>query len=177
MVGQDARKNRHTVLRGAGRKQTPGTPRMWVDRHRRPPYEELNHPADLLLEIRGEDLEQLLDNALYALYANVVDLQGLRGERWVTIQATGEDAARLLGRLLNEALFLLDTEGFLGTAAKLQVHEDEEAGISAQAQIWGLTLDQTRHDLLSEIKAATQHSLEIRREEDGSLVGTVLLDT
>src|SRR5680860_1884546 len=79
MVGQDVRKNRHTVLRGAGRKQTPGPPRMWVDRHRRPPYEALNHPAALLLEIRGEDLEQLLDNALYALYANVVDLQGLRG--------------------------------------------------------------------------------------------------
>ena len=39
-------------------------------------YEELDHPADLFLEITGQDLPTLFENALFALYDQVAELEG-----------------------------------------------------------------------------------------------------
>lgn len=177
MAGQERGRERKMEPTGAGRAPQPGPRQAWIGRYQSQPYEELDHPADLLLAIRGKDREELLSNALYALYDNIVELPGVQGERLVTIRAEGENTAQVLQRLLNEALFLLDTEGFVGTGAEVRLTGGESTDISAQAQLWGGTLDPTHHEVLGEIKAATQHGLEVCRARDEGLIATILLDT
>ncbi|MBU2602746.1 MAG: archease [Actinobacteria bacterium] len=143
-------------------------------------YRELDHPADLWLEVRGVDLPNLVENALFALYDSMVALERVEERREVTLHASGASAAEALRTLLAEALFLFATEGFVGVAA--QVHrldsstEPGSGDVRFQARVRGERLDTTRHETRAEVKAVTYHLLDVTREASGAFKAFVLLD-
>ena len=79
-------------------------------------YAELDHPADVWLEVRAPDLPQLFENALYAFYRQIVDLETVRPRREVALDAAGDSVESALRALLAEALFRFETDGFLAAA-------------------------------------------------------------
>lgn len=84
-------------------------------------YRELDHPADLLLEVTGEGPAELAENALFALYDSVVDVDSVESRQRWSLVGRGGDTAQALRSLLAEALFLIDTEGLLGAAARVSL--------------------------------------------------------
>jgi SHS2 domain-containing protein len=140
--------------------------------HQAEVYRELEHPADLLLEIWGRDLPDLFANALFAFYDQSADLSGFQPRQELTLEVSGHDAAGALRALLAEALYRFDTERFVATEATVTLTADESAGtagsgpVRVRAVLRGEKADPTRHVLTTEIKAVTYHLLLVEKTAD-----------
>jgi SHS2 domain-containing protein len=153
-------------------------PSNWAERDREEVYVELDHPADLFLEITGTDLPTLLENALFALYDQMAVLAGFEARRELTITVREAAPPDALRALLAEALFRFETEGFVAVGAEVDV--DERGGarkdLQITARLWGENADKLRHTLSTEVKAVTYHRLEVARRPGGEWRATVLFD-
>lgn len=153
---------------------------------RRDTYRELDHPADLLLEITGTSPPELFENALIAFYDQVTDLCGVSLRRETLIEVREPSMAEALRALLAEALYRFATEGFVATNAEVIIEEPSEgsadnAGASrgavhVSARLRGNVIDKNRHVLFTEIKAVTYHRLEVVQLPSGNFRATVLFD-
>lgn len=150
-----------------------------VDARRSRAYTELEHPSDLFLEIRGGDARELVENALFAFYDQIADIDGIEPRRGQHLEASGADLAEALRALLAEALYRFDTEGFVAADGEVTVCEGCEAVPDGPwrlgVHLWGETADKTRHTLTHEIKAVTYHRLAVSRTDEGWRA-TVLFD-
>ena len=151
-------------------------PRHWDPDSRDEVYSDLDHPADVFVEIWGEDLPELFENALFALYDQVAELQGFGTGREETITVTGPGAADALRSLLSEALYLFETEGFVAARAEVDVQTTSPDQVQVTARLDGETLARERHTLLSEVKAVTYHQLTVERVPEGGWRASVLFD-
>lgn len=151
-------------------------PRRWTAEARQEAYKELDHPADILLEIWGSDLSELFENALFALYDQVAELEGFDTTHRETIAVHGADPAQALRSLLAEALYRFSTEGFVASRAEVGVETSPEDETQVTAHLNGEILDRRRHTLLSEVKAVTYHQLAVERAPEGGWMATVLFD-
>jgi SHS2 domain-containing protein len=151
----------------------------------------LEHPADLLLEIEGPDLAGLFENALFAFYDQTADLVGFRAKQELSIALEATPPADALRALLSEALYLLETEGFVAVAAEVNVETalpppggrteaydgaPDFGSVAVVARLWGETAVAGRHTLATEIKAVTYHRLTLERTPEGTYLATVLFD-
>jgi SHS2 domain-containing protein len=165
----------------------------WVPRDRVGAYQDLEHPADLLLEITGPDLATLFENALFAFYDQAAELRGFRADREVVVTARGASPSDGLRELLSEALFRFETERFVAVGAQVTIEstmfpqgtvpaEGESGtgpgagGITVVARLWGENATPGRHTLGAEIKAVTYHRLALERTPEGAYRATVLFD-
>jgi SHS2 domain-containing protein len=155
----------------------------WGPERRASAYAELEHPSDLFLEIHGRDPQELLENALFAFYDEVSEMDGFEPRRELTLEAGGAQLDDALRALLSEALFYFDTEGFVAVGGTvtldgpdvLKAATSAAAPWRATARLRGDNADRERHTLLHEVKAVTYHRLAVSRVEDG-WTATVLLD-
>ena len=141
------------------------------------PYEFLDHTGDTAVMITATDEGGLLREAARSLVAVLIDRDEggplERGER-IPLDLTTEDGESLLIDFLNELIFLFDSRRFLFADA---VWEEVALGEPARLRgtLVGDTLDPERHVPLTEVKAATFHGVDIRRDETG-LATTVVFD-
>ncbi len=152
--------------------------RLWDPAERGLAYRELEHPADLWLEIWGKDVDQLFENALFALYDELAELTGFEPREQVTLTGAGSDLAQALRELLAEALYRFDTERFVARAGRVRVTANQQ--VDAVAVLWGEKAHPARHVLTTEIKAVTYHLLAVEKRPEGDPGGdwraTVLFD-
>jgi SHS2 domain-containing protein len=152
----------------------------WDLRRRADAYMELEHPSDLFVEVRGHDLPGLFQNALFAFYDQVAQLEDLEARRELTLSVREPRLDEALRALLSEALYRFDTEGFVAVGGQVEVQTAPSAETGAGAgwhflaRLWGQT-SVRRGLLLREIKAVTYHQLQVLHDEDGWRA-TVLLD-
>jgi SHS2 domain-containing protein len=132
----------------------------------RPPFEILEHTADIGLAVRGSTLEQLFENAAWGiaeiLGARANDQEGeahpLAGP---AVNARADDLEGLLVAWLDEVLFALERSGgCLSQVEALKVTQDEADGnllvVPCSGQKEG-----------TELKAATYHQLSVQPDQDG----------
>jgi len=122
--------------------------------------------SDVTFHAWGGSLDELFAAAVDATAATMVDDLGTvrpRLQRAVTVEANALDL--LLLRLLEEAIFLKDTERLLLRAARVRV-ESEARPLRAHATLAGEPIDRTRHALLADVKAVTLHGLTVERRDD-----------
>ncbi len=122
-------------------------------------YETLDHTADIAVRVRGDTLPQLFENAAYALFDTLVELDGVAEAREEIIQVDGADLAELMVTWLNELLFLWESQLLL--FKRFEVTELTDTRLTARA--WGELFDEAHHALLTEIKAATYHQLRVEK--------------
>lgn len=163
--------------------------RRWDPARRAEAYRELEHPADLLLEIWGRDLAELFQNALFAFYDQSAELAGFRSRRRVSIAAWGDGLDIALRNLLAEALYRFATEGFVAVSAEVAVSggavsgggewgtvpDGEAQTVQVAAVLRGERADPARHVLSAEIKAVTFHRLSVEWLEPGAETEAVSL--
>jgi SHS2 domain-containing protein len=161
----------------------------WATRDMAGAYVELDHPADIFLEIRGPDLPRLFENSLYAFYDRVVELGSVNPHRELLLQVSALSAAEALRRLLTEALYHFETEGFVGAAAAVEgdsaegsaeaaraANPQDLAVVQVKAHVFGEKADRALHNLLTEVKAVTYHQLDVSGRNGGGWTASVLLD-
>jgi SHS2 domain-containing protein len=160
---------------------------------------ELEHPADLFVQINAAGLDELFENALYAFYSHVADLGRLgnvvAGHSRIDLELASPSLEEALRALLAEALYVFDAEGFVAATARVTVRQEETAetlgstgcaerseeppsslGVLVQATLWGDKVVTASGALLTEVKAVTYHRLAVSRRPDGGWRATVLFD-
>jgi SHS2 domain-containing protein len=136
----------------------------------RPEYLLLDHTADLGFEVAGPDFTGLCERAVLALadvITPVADL-GLSASR--TVRREGADDVARLHALLDETLFLFDTERFLPARARVRLEGD-----AVVAELEGEIVDPDVRPIDRVVKAVTYHEMAVERRGEG-LVARVILD-
>lgn len=124
-------------------------------------YEFINHTADIGIKIWGESLEELFENAAYALFDIIAELNKVKAENFIEVKIEGEKIDELLADWLRDLLYKFNGEGYL--LKKFKVEEVSEKGL--EAEVGGEKLDLARHSLKREVKAVTYHGLTVKRRD------------
>jgi SHS2 domain-containing protein len=123
-------------------------------------FREIEHTADLGIEVEAETAASLFQCAGLALFSLMVQPAGVeaREVREETVSAEGwED---LLHDWLSRLLHVFLQDGFI--AANITVLDITETCI--HARLAGEKLEYERHEFETEIKAVTYHQLSVRQE-------------
>ena len=129
---------------------------MSVEHH---DFRILDHTADVGLEAHGHDLAELFSNAARGMFSIIVSLKSIRPGKDVQIKVSAENLENLLVNWLSELLYLSSTQMVL--FSRFEIAEIDDNHISAKAL--GESIDQSRHELYTEIKAVTYHELKVEK--------------
>ena len=131
-------------------------------------FEILEHTADFKIRVKGKTLAELFNNAAFALAVNQKGDENFNGEKVrKEIKLEASDANTLLVDFLNEILYLSDTEERI--FPEIEFKKITEKGLEAVAS--GYKYD----NLKIEIKAATYHGLEIKKE-NSEFIAEIIFD-
>lgn len=116
-------------------------------------------------------MSETFRNCALGMMSLMLDLDKVRREKKVRVEAEADDLEGLLVAWLSEVLFHVEANGFA-----FRWFEDVELKKgSVAAWGWGEALDPARHGLKLEVKAPTYHGLELRKEKEG-WVAQVIFD-
>lgn len=135
-------------------------------------FEPFEHTADVGLKIYGKDLKDLFINAAIGLFSFITDLKKVKPRTKIKISLKEENQEELLIRWLNELIFQFSAHNFIPKEFKIDKITDKDILVQA----YGEKVDLSKHKILSEIKAATYHELEIKKTAK-VLQAKVIFDT
>ena len=131
----------------------------------------MDHTADLAIRVRGRTLANLFENAAFTLFDNMAALQDIQEELKEKMTVEGIDLQELMVNWLNHLLYLWDTRHLI--FKRFRIHNMSQTFFEATA--WGEAYQPDKHELLTDIKAATYHNLRIE-EHPGVWTAEILLD-
>jgi SHS2 domain-containing protein len=126
-----------------------------------PVFREIDHTADLGIEVAADTPGELFQCAGMALLSLMVQPQGIKARevREETVQAEGWE--QLFHDWLSHVLHRFLQDGFI--AATIAILEIDEHRV--HARLTGEKLDYDRHEFETEIKAVTYHQLSVTCEQ------------
>lgn len=139
-----------------------------------PEYELFETTADVGVRGYGYTLEEAFENAAKAMFSVMTDLSRVRPSEEVAIEVEAEDEEALLVNWLNELLARASIRKMLFSEFKVDV-ERREGIIKLRALARGEPIDWRRHELRTEVKAATYALIRVGRVND-KYVAQLLLD-
>ncbi|MFH1996939.1 MAG: archease [Candidatus Omnitrophota bacterium] len=135
-------------------------------------YEQFEHTADIGVKIYGKDIKGLFQNAAFAMFDIIADLEGLKTTITLSFDLKAANREELLQTWLDELLFNFYTKWIIFSDFKIE--RISNGRIKAKA--FGRHVGENKNRLKTEIKAITYHNLKIERSENG-FEATVLFDT
>lgn len=134
-------------------------------------YEYLDISGDAGVRAMGKSLEEVFENAALGMYSMVTDAEEVREERKISVKVKSEGPEGLLVGFLNELIFQLDANGFIGRRVKVLELGDDVV----RAEVMGEEFDLDRHEPRLLIKAATYHDLKLEKK-GGEWTAEVIFD-
>ena len=128
------------------------------------PYKELEHTADILIEVTGDSLENLFEEAGKALF-DILGKSGTKSVDQTVIQTHASNPEQLLVKWLEELLAEHEISGNLFNKFRVKIQ-----GNQLEAQVFG-----GPGKVETSIKAVTFHRLKIW-EESGKWKARILFD-
>ena len=125
-------------------------------------YEQFSHTADIGVRIFGRTLKELFENAAFAMFDIIADLDGIKDGTPKKIELTAPNHEELLIACLDELLYNFYTKSII--FYKFEVRDLTEDLIKATA--YGRPVEKNRNRLKTEIKAATYYNLKIIKKDD-----------
>ncbi|MDD5094825.1 MAG: archease [Dehalococcoidia bacterium] len=135
-----------------------------------PRFEIIDHTADIGIIAYGQSVEEVFLNAAYGMFSLVADLDKVREKSSREIVAEAPDQEELLVTWLNELLYLFDAEGLI--FSKFEIVNLRQDYLEAVAH--GEKIDPSRHNLQSQVKAATYYLLKLEHHKDGFKAQVIL---
>lgn len=136
----------------------------------------LDHMADVYVEVYGDTLEELFENAATAMFEVMTDTSRVSHRVVRSVSTEGFDLESLLYRWLEEWLIIRDSENMLFSKFKVykltKISEDQ---FIIEGQGWGEKFNPSIHEVRTEVKAVTYHMMEVKQEE-GKWIARFLLD-
>jgi SHS2 domain-containing protein len=136
-----------------------------------PPFEILEHPADVGFRAHGASLKELFVNAALAVLSIAGDLEAIEERERREIEATDGDTESLLYAWLAEIVAVADADRLV--LRRVEVTSIEEGLVTGTA--YGEHYDHNRHRAGTAIKAVTYHKFFAKQSPSG-WVTEVFLD-
>ena len=133
-------------------------------------YEQFPHTADIGVRAFGKDLKELFENAAFAMFDIIADLEGMSGETTEILEIKAANYEELLVAWLDELLYIFYTKQLI--FYKFNIERLEEG--SLRASVVGRPIAANRNRLKTEIKAATYSDLKIKKTAEGYSVEVIL---
>ncbi len=125
-----------------------------------PRYREIEHTADVGVEVYGDTLEELFQNAGYAFFDTIADVTTVTSTLSRTVSVTGDDIESLFFNWLRELLYLCSVHQEI--YAEFEIHSLQPTHLDASVK--GELLDLEKHNFQTEIKAVTYHQFAVANE-------------
>lgn len=132
-------------------------------------YEQFPHTADIGVRAYGSDLKELFENAAFAMFDILADIEGLKTPVTQGFELTAPNNEELLVTWLDELLYNFYTKSII--FSEFKVAELKDGHLKAKA--FGRPVGDNRNRLKTEIKAATYSDLKINKTADGYEVSIV----
>ena len=123
-------------------------------------FREIEHTADLGIEVTAPSLAGLFSTAGEALFALIVDPQNVEAREAIAVAAGGDGPEELLHAWLRELLAQFNLTGFV--AARCEVGKITRKRV--EGTVTGEKLDLQRHRFYTEIKGVTYHDFKVWEE-------------
>ena len=131
--------------------------------------------ADIAFEATGRDLAELFRYAADATTNVMIEnLDALEPRETRRLELSNDQLDMLLFDLLQELIYLKDSERLLLRIRNVQIHEGN-GRFFLQATAEGEPIDPQRHHQRADVKAVTLHDFTVERE-NGGWKARVLLD-
>jgi SHS2 domain-containing protein len=134
-------------------------------------YREIEHTADLGVEVNASKLSALFSAAGEALFALIADPGTIEGREKVTVSASADGPEELLHAWLCELLGQFNIKGFIAKSCAV----DRLTHQQIDGTLEGEKLDLSRHAFHTEIKGVTYHGFRVW-EENGSWHARMIFD-
>ena len=116
-------------------------------------------------------MEAAFEEAAAALTAVVCDISKVEGKEAVEIKCQAADTELLLVDWLNAIIYEMDTQRMLFSKFEVRIGEGK-----LQGKVWGERIDEARHEMTVEVKAATYMMLKVEEERDGMWLAQCVVD-
>jgi len=130
--------------------------------------------AELAFEAYGRDLNEVFSNAALATMETMVHLAAVLPKQSKPIKLQNKDLKSLLIDFLNEIIYYKDAEQIFLSKFDIDIKQKPDGVWLLSAKIHGEPMDRKRHLLRADVKAATYHMLELKKEKNGWLARVVL---
>ena len=134
-------------------------------------FKEIEHTADLGVEITAATFLALLAASGEALFALIADPQNIDLRDEIVVSASGHGPEELLHAWLCELLAQFNIEGFIGKNCAI----DQITADRVDGRIRGEKLDLIRHGFRTEIKGVTYHDFRVW-QQDGLWHARIIFD-
>jgi len=139
-------------------------------------FEFLEHTADLYIAAYGESLEEAFENAAFAMFEGMTDLNKVKTRLEELVEVEGQDEQALLYNWLEALLVKFDVTGNLYSEFQILNIKKTSVGFSLRAKIWGEPFNSKKHLSKVGVKAVTYHLMEILRDAKGMVTVKFILD-
>ena len=126
-------------------------------------FEFIDHTADIGVAAYGADMKQVFANAARGLFSLIIELDRVSEKTARVIQVTAPDREAFLVNWLNELIYLFEAKGIL--FRRFEIIDITDTDLKATA--YGEKINLAKHELKTQVKAATYHQLKIERNEAG----------
>lgn len=132
-------------------------------------YRLIDHPSDMGIEVEGETLEELFENAARGMLT-LISEKKYEGNRSIKKLHIKEDTnEELLHSFLSEILWLIEDKGFFPVKTRVNRIDSNEIKVDLN----GVKLEEG--DVDREVKAVTYHQLKIENA-GGKLFTRIIFD-
>ena len=138
------------------------------------PYEYLDHQADLGIRGIGTTPEEALSQGAQAMLAAIADVNAVQEQQQFAQRCSAPDIPSLFVEWLNELLYQREVNDVLFASAHVTCMTHDERGWQLQGVAKGEPLDPERHEIHTEIKAATYSGLAYRHQGSQYVVQCVV---
>jgi len=126
-------------------------------------YEQFPHTADIGVRAYGKSLKELFENAAFAMFDILADLEGITDDLTEKFKLEAANPEELLIAWLDELLYRFYTRQIILSEFKIEEMTDK----SLAATAYGRSVRANRNRLKTEIKAATYADLAIKKTAEG----------
>lgn len=128
--------------------------------------EYLDHTADVQLHAWGSSRATAYAAAVVGLHEYMIDAPNTEATHCTTFEARGHDEPSLLYAVLDEALFLFASEGFVIKRARIDDKDFDSDFESVKVQVWGYYFVHGVHPQGTEVKAITYSNMQLIAKPD-----------
>ena len=131
----------------------------------------LDHTADIGISAYGDNLEEAMSWLAVGMFSLIVDPCTVAPSRSQQVSVVSRDRETLVVDWLNELLYQYEVTGFLLKECRVSLDLEDTR---LDALCLGESIDSTKHQILTVIKAATYHQLSVSHNRQWQV--NVILD-
>jgi SHS2 domain-containing protein len=123
-----------------------------------------DHTADITIECWAPDLIDAFEQAALATFEVILDTSTVKPLETIEISVSGIDIEELLVEWIGELIALIDINGQFYSKFHVDHLEATMEGYVLEARVQGESIDHSKHDTRTEVKAMTYADMKIIQE-------------